>query len=496
MLINSIQEPIKKWFNKDEKVNETELPNISSPEAIEVDENNISWDYSFDVVFKGIKQLIKTYREIALTFEISLAIDEIINEAVILENNNVIGVNLDKTDFSDNIKKKIINEFDHIVSLLDFNNIGDEYFRKWYIDGRIYFQDIVDLKNPSKGILKIKLLSPLDIFRYKDVKTKKSFYVWKLDDSESCKRNRLGGYYGKDADNQVIFKVPEQLITYAPSGLTNEDEEFYISYLHKSIKPLNQLTLIEDSAVIYRLTRAPERRVFYIDVGKLPKKKAEAYVKKLINKFKNKISYDSTTGKVNQSKNTMTLLEDFYIPRTSTQQGTEIDNISNGALVDKVEDIQYFKKKLYKSLNVPTSRIDKDESPVVNLGQSGEITREELKFSKFIKKLQSKFGFVFLDCLKKQLILKKVININEWEDNYQKILLDWQQDSYFESLKEEEILRGRIETADALTEYVGKYFSHEYVQKHIFRMNDEDVEQQNKQIEKEKSNPKYKTEEE
>jgi len=495
MLIDTIKEPIKKWA---EKINDNiiELPNLSKPEAIEVDENNISWDYSFDVVFKNIKQLIRTYREVSLTFEVSLAVDEIINEAVVYDENDVINVNLDKTEFSDNIKKKIINEFEYVVSLLDFNNIGDEYFRKWYVDGRIYFQNVVDLKNPGKGLLKINLLSPLDIFRYKDVKSKKSFYIWKLDDSDACKRNRLGGYYGKNTDNQVIFKVPEQLITYAPSGLTNEDEEFFISYLHKSIKPLNQLTLIEDSAVIYRLTRAPERRVFYIDVGKLPKKKAEAYVQKLINKFKNKISYDSTTGKTNQSKNTMTMLEDFYIPRTSTQKGTEIDTISNGALVDKIEDILYFKKKLYKSLNVPTARIDQDEKAVVNLGNSGEITREELKFSKFVKKLQSKFGYVFLDCLKKQLILKKIININEWNDNYQKIILNWETDSYFDSLKDEEILNGRIEIADSLNEYIGKYFSHEYVQKQIFKMTDEDIEHQNELIEKEKTDPKYKDEDE
>ena len=497
MFIDKFAEPIKRFFTKYDEIIQkdksiVELPNINQPEMIDVDENLVSWNYNYDVVFNNLKELIRNYRELSINYEVELGINEIVNEAVVYnKENNVVNINLDKTNYSENIKKKFKDEFDHLLNLLDFNNIGDEHFKQWYIDGRIYYQDIVSFKNPKLGILKINKLSPFDINRYVDKETNKIFYIWKLDEDEKIKRNRIGGFYGKDDQGNKIWKVPEQLITFVPSGLKDPEEQIYFSYLHKSIKPFNQLKLIEDSAIIYRLTRAPERRVFYIDVGRLPKKKAEAYVQKLINKFKNKVSYDSNTGKINQSKKSMTLLEDFYIPRSSTQKGTEIDTLKNGSLIDKIDDILYFKKKFYKSLNVPPARIDSDNNPVVNLGQNGEITREELKFSKHINKLQNKYSYTFLDLLKKQVILKGIITIDEWDKNKQNINFIWETDSYFESLKENEILSGRVDLANELESYVGKYFSQNFIQKNVFKMTDDDIENQQKLIKEESKDGKY-----
>jgi len=486
MFIDKLTEPIKKWLTKEEEniqndENIVELPPNSEVESVEVEENLVSWGFSYEMTIKNIKQLVLQYRDLATNFEIDQAIEDIVNQSIIYNDDNVVNINLDKTKFSDSIKTKIQDEFANIIQLLDFNNTADETFKKWYIDGRLYLQDIVNDKKPKDGILKMNILSPLDISRYKDPETKKYYYIWKQDETDKVNKNNYM-YSDHNKEGEKIWKIPEQLITFVPSGISDKNDKFYISHLQKSVKPFNQLKLIEDSAVIYRITRAPERRVFYVDVGKLPKKKAEAYLQKLINKFKNKISYDSSTGKVNQNKKSMTLLEDFYIPRSSDQKGTQIETLQNGNLIDKVEDINYFKKKLNKSLGVPTSRLDTDDNPVVNLGQSGEITREELKFSRFCNKLQKKFSVILLDPLKKQLLLKNIITIQDWKDNRQLINLLWEKDSYFEELKDSEILTGQVELADSMEQYIGKYFSHDTIRKQIFKQSDEDIKSEDKQI--------------
>ena len=491
MFIDKLKDPIKNFFTKEEKMarNVVELPNISQPEAVEVEENLISWNYNYDIQTQNLKTLVIKYREVASNFEVALAVDEIVHSAVVFED-NIVDLNLDNTKFSDNIQEKIREEFDYIKRLLSFAQSGDDIFKKWYVDGRLYYQNVIDPDNPKLGILKMKLLSPLDLTRYTEKESGRVFYIWKLNEQEAMKRNAYA-FTGLDEARQKIWRVPEQLITFVPSGLTDVQEFYYISYLHKAIKPFNQLDLIENSAIIYRLTRAPERRVFYIDVGRLPKKKAEAYVQKLINKFKNKISYDANSGELNQSKKTMTLLEDFYIPRNGDQKGTQIETLQSGTLIDKIDDILYFKKKLYKSLNVPTSRIDKDDSPVVNIGNTGEITREELKFDKFVNKLRNKFTLLFRDTLKKQLLLKGIINVNEWYENEQFLAFNWSTDSYFTELKDQEILKSRIEVADSMEKYIGKYFSHEKLRKDIFKQTDDDIKLEDKTIIEEKKTKKY-----
>lgn len=489
MLYDKISEPIKNFFSKNEEeldknTDIIQLPNVSEPEAIEVDENNLSWGYSFDIVITNIKQLVKLYRNAALNFEVENAVDEIVNEAIVMDEDAIVEINLDNVDLSEATKKKVKEEFKTILQLLDFNNAGDEIFRKWYVDGRIYYQNIVNPKRIKEGIKKLKLLSPLDIARYKDKETKKKFFVWRMDEEEKARRQTLfAGFMAQDDAGNKIWKVPAMLITFAPSGITDPQESYYISHIHKVLKPLNQLKLIEDSAIIYRLTRAPERRVFNIDVGRLGKKKAEAYVKKIIRKFKNKITYDSGTGELSQKRNTMTLLEDFYFPKNAEGKGTTVDVMQSGSLVDKIEDLQYFKKKLYKSLKVPTSRIDIEDKPMFDIGRSGEISREDLKFTKFVNKLRSKIAkYLFLDILRKQLIFKNIMSANEWEEIKNDIYFDWTSDSYITQLKEDEILTGRVELAEAVDEFIGKYFSKTFVRKNILRQSDDDIKRIDEEI--------------
>lgn len=494
MIIDRIQEPLKKWFSSKLDKNIVELPNENVPEVIESEESLISWGYSFDIIITTVRDLILQYRECASNFEVALAIDDIINECIVFDEDNIVELNLDSVDLSDSIKTKITDEFNHILNLLDFNNIGDEIFRQWYVDGRLFYQNIVDPKSIKKGILKLKLLSSLDITRMIDKESGKKFFIWKLNEQEKMKRS---GFLRitSDQNGDKVWQLPEQLVTFVPSGLVNQEETLYISYLHKSIKPMNQLKLIEDSAVIYRITRAPERRVFNIDVGRLPKKKAEAYVKKLIDRFKNKLTYDSGTGQISQRKNSMTMLEDFFIPTNSDQKGTKIDTLSGGTLVDKIEDIKYFKRKLYKSLNVPTNRIDNDDSPAVNFGAQGELTREELKFTKFVNKLRSKFAtYLFLDLLKKQLVFKGIISIEDWNNIKNNISFDWASDSYYTQLKENEILTNNVELINSMESLIGKYVSHEFVRRNILRQSDDDIKEEDKKIEQEKN--KYKTNDE
>lgn len=495
MLFDKLLEPIKNWFSSIDKIDNekiVQLDDVSKPEQIEVDGALHAWNFSFDITIRNIKDLVKTYREAANQFEVSLAIDDIVNEAIVMSEDDIVTLDLDNIkDMSDNIKDKIYTEFNNIIKLLDFNSTADEIFKKWYIDGRLYYQNIIDPQKVKDGIIKLNMLSPLDIMRMKDKETKKLFYVWKQDEEEKIKHVGFLTAGTNDA-SEKIWMLPAQLVTFVPSGLNNAENTAYISYLHKSLKPLNQLKLIEDSAVIYRITRAPERRVFYIDVGRLPKTKAEAYVKKLINKFKNKLTYDSTTGQLSQKKDSMTMLEDFYLPSSSDQKGTKVELLQGGNLIDKIEDIKYFKRKLYKSLNVPISRIDQDDNATFNLGRSGELTREELKFTKWIHRLREVFAkHLFLDLLKKQVIFKKIISISDWENIRQDIKFIWATDSYYSQLKEQEILSGQVELAGSMMDYVGKYFSHKYIRTEIFKQTDEIIKQEDKLIKKELKDERY-----
>lgn len=487
---------------KDEEIPDdiVELRNTDEPEADAFSIGQLSWGIDFEVRAKTTYDLISMYRRSTVNFEIEDAIDEIVNEAIVKDDDSIVDIDLDNVDLSDGIKKKIKTSFDEVVKLLNFNNDGEDLFRRWYTDGRVYFQVIVG-KNEKAGIQKVQLLSPFDIVRIKVDKKLKDFaaknnqelkgdfaYIWKQNERrlDGCAdiRNLSKYNYDKDEDGYLIS---ESMITFVPSGITDFSGRMYISPLHKSLKPLNQLRLLEDSAVIYRITRAPERRVFFIDVGKLPKRKADAYVQKLIRGFKSKIYYDANTGQLSTKKNILSMIQDYYLPTNSDQKGTKIETLEGGSQLGEIGDIVYFKRKLYKSLKVPIERIDDDENPTINIGQSGEMPRKELKFTKFINSLQYKFSILFMDLLEKQLIYKNVMSKKDWKEIRNDICFLWGQDNYYAELKDTELLRDQSETADALAEYVGKYFSNQYIQKEVFKMTDDEIKEQEKQIAEEEA---------
>ena len=486
---------------KDEEIPDdvVQLRNTDEPEADAFSIGQLSWGIDFEIRAKTTYDLITMYRRATVNFEIEDAIDEIVNEAIIKED-DVVDINLDKVELSASIKKKVKEAFDEITKLLNFNNEADDLFRRWYTDGRLYFQTIME-KNEKAGIKKIAILSPFDIIRIKidkklkdfaakkDVELKGEFaYIWKQNDRrlDGCAdtRNLQKYNYGKDENGYLIS---ENMITFVPSGVTDYSGRIYISPLHKSLKPLNQLRLLEDSAVIYRITRAPERRVFFIDVGKLPKKKADAYVQKLIRGFKSKVYYDANTGNLSSKRNILSMIQDYYLPTNADQKGTKIETLEGGSQLGEIGDIVYFKKKLYKSLKVPIDRIDDEENPTINIGQSGEMPRKELKFTKFIKTLQYRFSFLFMDLLEKQLVYKNVMSKKDWIEIRNDIAFDWQQDNYYAELKDSELLKDQAETAEGMGEFIGKYFSNLWVQKEIFKMTDDEIEEQQKQIAQEEA---------
>jgi hypothetical protein len=473
------------------------LKNTDEPEADAFGISQLSWGLDFEIRAKSIYDLITMYRRATINFEVDDAIDEIVNEAIIKETDDVVDIDLDKVDLSDSIKKKIKTEFDEILKLLNFNNESEYLFRKWYTDGRLYFQDVVD--NEKEGIKKIQLLSPFDIIRIKIDNKLKEFaaekkielkgeyaYVYKINQRrlDGC-ANTKNLYQYNYKEEESGYLISDALITFVPSGLTDYTGRIFISPLHKCLKPLNQLRLLEDSAVIYRITRAPERRVFFIDVGKLPKKKADAYVQKLIRGFKSKVYYDANTGQLSTKRNVLSMIQDYYLPTNSDQKGTKIETLEGGQQLGEIDDIIYFKKKLYKSLKVPVERIDDDENPSIQIGRSGEMPRKELKFVKYIKNLRYRFSFLFMDLLEKQLVYKSTMSKKDWMKIRNDIKFLWQNDSYYAELKDTEIMKDRLETATEIEEFIGKYFSNLYVQKEIFKMTDDDIKEQQDQIKKE-----------
>jgi hypothetical protein len=480
-----------------------ELRNTDEPEADAFSIGQLSWGIDFEIRAKTTYDLITMYRQSTVNFEIDDAIDEIVNEAIVKDGDNIVDINLDNVELSDSIKKKIKDAYDEIIVLLNFNNIGDQIFRKWYTDGRIYFQIITE-KSEKKGIKRLQPLSPFDIIRLKiDQKAKKFAavhqqelegdycYIWKENEQrrlDGCADVRNLSKFNYQEDEKG-YLISEASIAFVPSGITDYSGRTFISPLHKSLKPLNQLRLLEDAAVIYRITRAPERRVFFIDVGKLPKKKADAYVKKLINGFKSKIYYNASTGQLSTKKNILSMIQDYYLPTNADQKGTKVETLEGGKKLGEVRDILYFKKKLYKSLKVPLERIDdEDQQPgMINIGNSGEMSRKELKFTKFIQSLQYKFSLLFMDLLEKQLIHKKVMAKKDWVEIKNDIIFQWSQDNYYAELKDAELLRDQAETAESIGEYVGKYFSNQYVQKNIFKMTDDQIKEEEAQIKKEEA---------
>ena len=443
---------------------------------------------------KNEAELVTKYRNMEMHPEVQKAIDDIVNESIIVDDkNSVVEVNLDNVELSDNIKKRITEEFKVALELLDFSNKGYDIFQRFYVDGRLRFHAIIDESNVRAGIQELRYVDPRklrkvrEIANQKDVQTqvitkqtKNEYYIY----SDKGFNASMPGTANHNADIKGV-RIAKDSIVEVTSGILNENNTLVLSHMHKAIKPLNQLKMLEDAVVIYRISRAPERRIFYIDVGNLPKIKAEQYLREMMVKHKNRLVYDATTGEVRDDRKHMTMLEDFWLPRREGGKGTEITTLAGGQNLGEMEDVIYFQKALYRSLNVPLSRMESEN--VFGLGKSSEISRDELKFNKFIKRLRARFSILFDMILEKQLVLKNVMSIEEWQTIKNTIRYDFQEDNHFTELKNGEVLIGRLQSLDAIQNYVGDYFSKEWVRKNILRMSDEDVEKIKEEIDTEKN---------
>ena len=426
--------------------------------------------------------LIRRYRDIAIQPECDSAIEDIVSEAIASDERDMcVSVVLDNLQVSATIKKRIKEEFERILQLLDFNNKAHDIFRRWYVDGRIFYHKVIDSQNPRKGIQQLRYIDPRKIKKVREVQTGKRGQV---DVVKKFKEFYIYNQHGHQVNNTSTgVKLTFDSISYCPSGLIDLHKGTVLSYLNKAIKPVNQLRMIEDSVVIYRISRAPERRIFYIDVGNLPKIKAEQYLKDVMNRYRNKLVYDASTGEIRDDRNHMSMLEDFWLPRREGGRGTEITTLPGGANLGEIDDITYFQRKLYRSLNVPISRLEAEQN--FSLGRSTEITRDELKFTKFVGKLRKKFSVIFNDLLKTQLILTGVIAEEEWKSMSEHIQFDFLQDNNFTELKNAELLKERLEMLSQVENYVGTYFSKEWVKKNVLHLTDDEIGEMQKQMDSE-----------
>ena len=434
-------------------------------------------------------ELITRYREMSNHPECESAIDEIVNEAITHdEDGTVVDIVTDKLKQPDAVKKKIQEEFKIILKLMNFSNLSDDLFRRWYIDGRLFYHVIVDDKKPKEGIKELRYIDPRKIRKVREVRKDKDpktgadiikstaeYYVY-------SDRGTTTQTFGANV-NQGIKIAPDSILN-VNSGMMDAKNTFVISYLHKAIKPLNQLRMIEDAIVIYRLSRAPERRIFYIDVGNLPKGKAEQYMRDVMVKYRNKMVYDSSTGELRDDRKHLSMLEDFWLPRREGGKGTEITTLPPGQNLGELADVQYFQKKLLQSLGVPYSRLDAQQG-MVGLGRTTEVTRDELKFAKFITRIRNKFSQIFDHALATQLVLKGICSKEEWEKFREDIYYDYKKDNNFEELKEAELLRERLNMVAMIDPFVGRYYSQEWVKKNVMKLTDEEIEDMQKQIDSE-----------
>ena len=451
-------------------------------------------------VYRTEFELIKRYREMALHPECDSAIEDVINEAIVADtHDSPVEIELSNLRASDGIKNKIRDEFKYIKELLDFDAKAHEIYRNWYIDGRLYYHKVIDLKNPQNGIEELRYIDAMKMRYVRKQKKKESDkykqYVPKSDNPEDFEFPELDEFFIYSPKQSYPVGSPAQLggmggikmtkesIAYCTSGLVDRNKGSVLSYLHKAIKSLNQLRMIEDSLVIYRLSRAPERRIFYIDVGNLPKVKAEQYLRDVMMRYRNKLVYNADTGEVKDDKKYMAMLEDFWLPRREGGRGTEISTLPGGQNLGEITDIEYFKKKLYRSLNVPPSRMDGEGG--FNLGRSSEILRDEVKFSKFVARLRKRFSTLFNDLLKTQCLLKNICTPEDWEIMSEHIQYDFFYDNHFAELKDAELLNERLTMVAAAEPYVGKYFSQDYLRRKILRQTDEEILEQDKIMKKE-----------
>jgi len=429
---------------------------------------------SLEALIKNENDLIRRYREISQYSDCDSAIDDITNEAIVSEEDSIsVKIVLDDVKLSASIKTKITDEFKQILSLLKFDKRGHDIFRSWYIDGRLYYQILVDEANTKNGIAELRQVDPRKIRKIKNVQKEKN--PTGVEIIKNIEEYYLYNDKGISEGGMQGIKLPLDSIVYTPSGVTDSNSGLMLSYLHKAIKIVNQLKMMEDALVIYRISRAPERRIFYVDVGNLPKQKAEQYVNDIMNKFRNKVVYDATTGEVRDDRKHMSLMEDFWMPRREGGKGTEITTLPGGQTLGQIEDIEYFQDKLYQALNVPASRLKSDST--FNLGRSSEITRDEIKFTKFVQRIRKKFAMLFLETLKIQLVLKGVINIDDWEEISHNIRFDFIKDNHFAEIKDSEIMQARMNLLATIDPFVGKYYSPSYIKKHILRLSEEEIEE-------------------
>ena len=435
---------------------------------------------------KTEQDLIRRYREIALHPECDMAIEDIVNEAIVAnELKDAIRLKLDEVPFGKDVRRKIEDEFTEVLRLMNFNTKGHDLFRRWYVDGRIYYHKVIDRESPRKGITELRYIDPRKIKKVREVRKRRPdgpmpHGLAIIDEFEEYYLFNEKGIAGTTSGG---IKIAPDTITFVPSGLIDQNKNMVLSYLHKAIKPVNQLRMIEDATVIYRIARAPERRIFKIDVGNLPKVKAEQYLRDVMARYRNKLVYDASTGEIRDDRNYMSMLEDFWLPSREGGRGTDITTLPGGQNLGEISDIEYFRSKLYRSLNVPASRLEASQG--FNLGRSTEITRDELKFTKFVQRLRKKFTELFNDILRTQLVLKAVITDEDWYILRDYIQYDFLQDGHFAELKESEMLLERLRVANEVRDYVGKYYSVDYVRKHILKQSERDIEDINKQIKKE-----------
>ncbi len=429
-------------------------------------------------VIKNENDLIRRYREVAQYSDCDGAIEDIVNEAIVAdESRRSVELDLDELKISSSIKSKIKEEFDNVLRILKFDQNAHEIFRTWYIDGRLYYQILIDENNIKQGIVELRYIDPRKIRRIKNIKKERT--PQGVDVVKEVEEYYLYNDKGITEQTTNGVKLALDSVVYAPSGYVDQNTGMMMSYLHKAIKPVNQLKMIEDSLVIYRISRAPERRIFYIDVGNLPKLKAEQYVSDIMNKFRNKIVYDATTGETRDDRRHLSMMEDFWMPRREGGKGTEITTLPGGQNLGEIQDIEYFQNKLYHALNVPISRLQPQQG--FSIGRSQEISRDEVKFNKFIVRLRKKFSVLFSNALRVQLIAKGIIRADEWDDIRTYLKYDYLEDNHFSELKDAEIIMQRVQTLQGLDPYVGKYYSQAWIRKNILRLDDDDI----KQIEQE-----------
>ena len=443
-----------------------------------------------DGTFKDENDLIRRYRSMSIHPECDRAIDDVVNEAIAGDiDDTPVDVELSNLKVGSGIKKQIREEFMNVLRLMDFDKMAYDIFRRWYIDGKLYYHKLIDPKDPRRGITELRYIDPRKIRKVVEMENKKDRQILDPRTMEAQLSPRTAEYYvynpkGMRAGMETSgLKIAPDAIAFCHSGLKDMNKNVIMSHLHKAIKALNQLRMIEDSLVIYRLSRAPERRIFYIDVGNLPKQKAEQYLREVMSRYRNKLVYNADTGEIRDDRKFMSMLEDFWLPRREGGRGTEITTLPGGQNLGELEDVKYFQKKLYRALNVPESRLESDST--FNLGRAAEITRDEIKFQKFVTRLRKKFSSLFHDLLKTQLVLKGIISLEDWDDMSEHIQYNFIADNYFAELKEKEMLTERLNLVTAMDPFAGRYFSLEYIRRHILRHTDAEINEIDEQIEDE-----------